>query len=556
MLKKNDREKLYLACLMLFLIKFLSEALIIVPAIYGMTVFEKVLGANNVNTLISITALVGFLYVIAFFANFLSKKIEDHIYNKRYHYYTDIIVNGIFKAQIRNINTEHFTRKDIDTLSNIDSKLIEYLYVQPVLFLLLFGFVFYLSTVIAIIVFLFSIIIVAINVYCNFQKKELENKKKETTQNKTLWFNYVETISNNDNSLNRDNVLNKISDINSLDLSSRNQKSYWENLSQSFNKSSALFLQSSALGLGAYLVLGDMMSLGAIFACSIIGSKIGTILPKVLQGITYWRIFHAKINQYEKLSQENKIAFENVLVDTDGCYLSVQSLAHRPKNSSQFLLKNISFNIHAGELLMVMGGAGSGKSTLARYLSRSVLSQFGEIYLNNKSYNQFSHETFGKMIGYFPQDYLPAPVSLLDNISNFERTEEALDKVLNLLTELELESYINSLPSGLQSVYEPEERNWSASLIAMSGFLRSVYNKPKLIVIDSIDNNLDDELKNIVFKQLYKMKLQKHIIIILTQNKISIEYADQVLILKSGEIIKSLNHNDIQKIIASNQHDE
>jgi ATP-binding cassette, subfamily C, bacterial len=168
-------------------------------------------------------------------------------------------------------------------------------------------------------------------------------------------------------------------------------------------KTFRLFLQSAMLGLAAWLVLRQELSAGAMIAASIL---MGRALQPVEQAVGQWAVVtrarQAKARLAELLAGNRPLEARTAL-PRPKALLEVQALSVLPPGGSGPVLRGVSFTLPPGQALGVIGPSGSGKSSLARALIGIWRASSGRIRLDGATLDQYDPDALGSYIGYLPQ---------------------------------------------------------------------------------------------------------------------------------------------------------
>ena len=179
-------------------------------------------------------------------------------------------------------------------------------------------------------------------------------------------------------------------------------------------------LQVAILGVGAYLAMLQQISPGIMIAASIV---MGRALAPVEQAVQQWKGFVAARQSYKRV----KHLFAAIPEDQERMQLpdpkgdiAVEALYAMAPGTRDSILKNISFNVQAGEILAVIGPSGSGKSTLIRHLVGASVPASGAVRLDGTEMQHWDTEQVGRYVGYLPQDVKLFRGSVKENISRFQ----------------------------------------------------------------------------------------------------------------------------------------
>ncbi|TIU25824.1 MAG: type I secretion system permease/ATPase [Mesorhizobium sp.] len=258
-------------------------------------------------------------------------------------------------------------------------------------------------------------------------------------------------------------------EISHLYLKNQEQLSDVVGAASSLSKTLRMALQSSVLGLGAYLVIGGEASPGVIIASSIL---LGRSLAPVDVAIANWRGFLATRRSYTDLAAaldafgSQKDPMELPRPQTQ---LAVEELTVAPPSLQRPTLVNVSFRLSRGAGLAIVGPSGSGKTTLVRALVGAWKPLRGTVRLDGASLDQWNSELLGTHIGYLPQDVELFDGTIADNISRFGGKSDAKG-VLAAAKAAGVDKMIMRLPEGFQTrigaILSVRERGGIAIVVA------------------------------------------------------------------------------------------
>ena len=185
-----------------------------------------------------------------------------------------------------------------------------------------------------------------------------------------------------------------------------------------------LSMQSIILGLGAYLVIEQSVTVGAMFASSIL---LGRALQPVEQIVGSWRNLTSARGAFERvkaLLAANPQRDPALTLPRPAGHVSVETLSYVVPGTNRAILRGINFKIQAGEVVGVIGPSGAGKSTLARHIVGVLAPSAGVVRLDSADVWSWPRDTFGRHIGYLPQDIELFADSVAMNISRFGAGED------------------------------------------------------------------------------------------------------------------------------------
>lgn len=222
--------------------------------------------------------------------------------------------------------------------------------------------------------------------------------------------------------------------------------------------------------------------------------------------------------------------------------------AIQTSTSSEWTLQDISFHLDAGQVLGLLGRTGSGKTTLARLLLRFYDAQRGCIRISDVAIAETPLTTLRQRVGLVTQDVQLFQASIRDNLTFFN--PNVPDQLIwQTLEELGLETWLRSLPTGLDTLLGADSSGLSAGQAQLLTFARVFLKNPGLAILDEASSRLDPVTENLI-EQAVERLLQRCTGIIIAHRLQTVQRADQILILDRGRI---LEYGDRQTLI-NNPH--
>jgi len=301
------------------------------------------------------------------------------------------------------------------------------------------------------------------------------------------------------------------------------------------SKSFRVITQSLILGLGALLALRQEISPGMMIAGSLL---LGRALAPIDMLVGTWKGFSVARAQYERLGQ----LLERIPADDETMTLpapqgnvQVEQVYVTPPGAKAPVVKGVSFDLSAGEALGIVGPSASGKSTLARALLGLWPTGGGKVRLDGADIFSWDREELGPYIGYLPQDIELFDGTISDNICRFgERDAEKIVAAAQLAGVHEL---ILRLPQGYDTIIGGAGGILSGGQRQRIGLARAVYGDPKLLILDEPNSNLDDQGEKELVAALQRVKAQGCTVIVITHRTMVLMCVDKVLVMKDGQAV-------------------
>ena len=304
-----------------------------------------------------------------------------------------------------------------------------------------------------------------------------------------------------------------------------------------------LFLQSAALGLGAWLAVERQISAGAIIAASILMSR---ALQPVEQVVGSWSTVVQARSALKNLAElfagtEAPETPRTQLPDPKGRIGLEKVFVRAPGTTDQALLKGISFNLEAGDALGIVGPSGAGKTTLARLIAGASLPDMGVVRLDGANMADWDPDRLGRHIGYLPQESALIAGSVRDNISRFAvwrgEASEAVDAAVVAAAQAAgVHELILKLPKGYDTVLAHGGRGLSAGQAQRVALARALYGDPVLIVLDEPNSALDAEGETALARAIVAARKRGATMVIVAHRTGVLQAVNKLLVLRDGAV--------------------
>ncbi len=285
---------------------------------------------------------------------------------------------------------------------------------------------------------------------------------------------------------------------------------------------------------GAWLVVQQDMTAGAMTAATILMAR---GLSPVEQAIGSWRHLVSARTSYQRLNAflgEQTQRAQSISLPEPSGKIVVDRLTYAPRGSTRLLLKGISFQLEAGEVLAIAGPSGAGKSTLARAMVGVVLPTAGHVRLDGAEIHSWNRIELGQHLGYLPQD-----IELFDGTvkENIARMGEARDADVVAAAKLaDVHDLILHLPHGYHTKLGEGGRALSAGQRQRVGLARAVFGRPRLVVLDEPDSALDIDGEAALERAILQLKAQGTTVVVVTHRPRLLAVVDKILVVRNGVV--------------------
>jgi len=301
----------------------------------------------------------------------------------------------------------------------------------------------------------------------------------------------------------------------------------------SATKAVRLLLQSMMLAIGAALALKNEISAGTIVASTII---FGRALSPVEQAISQWRSFVKARGSISKLEDLLKVApapEKRTRLPVPKGRLEVSGLRVATPETRQLILAGLTFQVHPGQVLAVIGPSASGKSTLARALVGLWEPFSGTIKIDGATLDQWEPDELGKHIGYLPQDVELFAGTVRQNVARF-RDDIGDEAVIAAARMAHAHDLILSLPKGYDTELGAFGLHLSAGQRQRIALARALLGSPALVVLDEPNANLDRAGDEALSAAMDGMRKRGQAVVVVSHRVQAISKSDLLLYVEKG----------------------
>ena len=302
-----------------------------------------------------------------------------------------------------------------------------------------------------------------------------------------------------------------------------------------------LSLQSLALGVAAYLAVGQQISAGAIFAASLL---IARALSPIEQALGSWRSLaeaHTAYGSLQSLLDQFSAGGQRTQLPAPSGRLAVDGLMVSGRSKDLPVLQNVSFTLNPGQVLGLVGPSGGGKTTLVRALVGALVPDQGQVRLDGADIADWDPDRLGRHLGYMPQDIALLQGTVKQNICRFrdmlDEDPAAIDaKAVAAAQAAGAHDMILKLPLGYDTVLDWGGRGLSLGQAQRVALARALYDEPQFIALDEPNAHLDGEGEAMLLRALQELKARGASVVLVAHRSSMLEVMDELLVLSGGRV--------------------
>jgi ATP-binding cassette, subfamily C, bacterial exporter for protease/lipase len=508
--------------------------LLLVPSIYMLEVYDRVLTSRNEYTLLMLTGIIVFLYVIyaaldairSLMVIEISKKIDAELNQRTFTaaFEQNLKVKGGNAGQALN---------DLTTIRQFVTGSTLYAFFDapwfPFYLIVIFLFNFWLGV--------FSTICVLILVVLGVINEQITHKPLAESSTKSVQSSAMAT-----NNLRQTEVIESMGMLPVLrDRWFKLHGQFLETQSIASQRAASLgaitkffrtLMQSLVLGFAAFLVLKNELSPGMMIAATILLGKATGPVELVIGSWKQWRGTVSAYERLKKLLGDNPPRILGMSLPRPKGFIAFEGVYAAPPGITKPTLKNISFKLEPGDILGVIGPSASGKSTLAKVMVGIWPSSPNCARIDEADVYRWNKDELGPAIGYMPQDIEVFPGTISENIARF--TDFESEDVIAAAQSAGIHDMVLHMPEGYDTKIGDGGMGLSGGQKQRIALARALYGKPSVIVLDEPNSNLDDAGEAALITAVRELQARNATVVIITHRIPILQATNKLLLLQDG----------------------
>ncbi|MDD9820700.1 MAG: ABC transporter ATP-binding protein [Nitrospira sp.] len=218
------------------------------------------------------------------------------------------------------------------------------------------------------------------------------------------------------------------------------------------------------------------------------------------------------------------------------------SFAYEPQRP---VLSDLSFEVHPGEMVAIVGPTGSGKSTIVNLLHRFYDPVEGCVTIDNQDLRKVQMASLYRQIAFVPQETVLFGDTILENI-RYGREDASEQDVIAASQAANAHDFIAGLPDGYATLVGEKGVNFSGGQRQRLAIARAVLKNPRLLILDEATSSLDSESERLVQQALQRLMAGRTTVVI-AHRLTTIQEADRIVVLNKGRIVAEGTHTTLMQ---------
>ena len=292
-------------------------------------------------------------------------------------------------------------------------------------------------------------------------------------------------------------------------------------------------VQTLILGGGAYLAITGKISAGAMIAASIL---VGRALAPIEAAVGQWKHFIAARGAWDRVQatfRSNEAGGSRMPLPAPKGKLSAEAASIVPPGGTRAVVHGVTFALEPGTTLGIIGPSAAGKSSLMRGIVGVWPVAAGAIKVDGFDLRQWDPLQLGQYVGYLPQDVELFSGTVADNVARF--SDFKIDEVIEAARIAGVHEMVQALPNGYDTQIGEGGTALSAGQRQRLALARAMFRRPPLLVLDEPNASLDASGEQALAQAIAYMK-RTTTIIFSTHKTNLLGLADKIMLLQNGQV--------------------
>jgi len=307
------------------------------------------------------------------------------------------------------------------------------------------------------------------------------------------------------------------------------------------------------LGIGGYMMLNQNLTLGEITAFLSYSVLLALPLMQLGRVATIYQRGMVSIDSVQTIlnadipEQDIEFLSDAEVQNLKHATLAVRNLSYQYANDTRPVLKNISFDIEPGRKVGILGSIGSGKTTLVNCLNHHLDVPAETIFLNDRDITTISRSDLRRYIKTVTQDPYLFSATIEENIrfgsGDIDIKRSQVEEVLTLS---QLAGDVSRFEKADQTLVGEKGIMLSGGQKQRLSIARALLNPTDLIIMDNVLSAVDYETERKILQGLFE-RLETQSVLVVSHRVSALEYMDEVIVLKDGQIVAKGCHDELLK---------
>jgi ATP-binding cassette, subfamily B, bacterial HlyB/CyaB len=300
------------------------------------------------------------------------------------------------------------------------------------------------------------------------------------------------------------------------------------------------------LWIGARLVIGGDLTIGQLVAFNMLAGRVSGPILRVVQ---LWQDFQQARVSIQKLGEILNAPTEagqggnraNLPRVSGRVCLDRVTFRYAPDRAE--VVKNISLDVPAGEVVGIVGRSGSGKSTLSKLIQRLYVPESGRVLVDGVDLALIDPAWLRRQVGVVLQENVLFRRTVRENIA-LSDPGMPLEPVIEAAKLAGAHEFIVELPFGYDTIIEEHGSNLSGGQRQRIAIARALVTNPRILIFDEATSALDYESERVIQDNMRQI-CRGRTVFVIAHRLTAIKQADRIIVIDKGEIVEQGSHREL-----------
>jgi ABC-type bacteriocin/lantibiotic exporter with double-glycine peptidase domain len=295
------------------------------------------------------------------------------------------------------------------------------------------------------------------------------------------------------------------------------------------------------LGIGALQVFSGQVTIGTLIAFHAIGMQFFGLTSSIVGTMNSFILTTAYLKRVQDVMDAPPEDFTGKRQITLSGDIVLDHVSYRYSDYTPLVLHDLSFRIHPGQKVAIVGQSGSGKSSLANLIIGLCAPTEGQIYYDGHAMDELDMQYVRAQVGTVPQNISLFNRSILDNI-RLHKPEASEEEVYEAARKAQIHDEINAMPMGYHTMIAELGMNISGGQRQRISLAKALLGAPRVLLLDEATSALDHLNEERIDRELSAMKCTR---IVIAHRLITVMNSDLIIVLDHGRITDIGTHDEL-----------
>jgi len=299
----------------------------------------------------------------------------------------------------------------------------------------------------------------------------------------------------------------------------------------------------ATLWLGARLVIDGELTVGELIAFNMLAGRVAQPIMRLAQLWTTFQQTGISIQRLGDILNNRTEVNRGTPLPTLAGRITLDRVCFRYRPDAQEVLRDVSLDIAAGEIVGIVGRSGSGKSTLTQLIQRLHSPERGRVLLDGADLALADVASLRRQIGVVLQENMLLRRTVRENIA-LANPAAPLEEVITAATLAGAHEFILELPEGYETLLGEHGASLSGGQRQRIAIARALMGNPRILILDEATSALDYESERIIQQNMAHICAHRTVIII-AHRLSAVRHADRIVVMERGQVVEQGTHDEL-----------